>query len=164
MNSHLTDEQLNEWILGQAGSDVTRHLDQCPACRHEGEELKQALDGFRDSIHQAAGDYRMRWWAPAEREHPAWSRLMAQPWAYAATVALILVVSVVLLRFDRRRSPHPVAHTIGENEILMQIQADVSDDVPNALAPGELLLAAGEQPPPAPSAKPTRKAPRSARR
>ena len=49
-----------------------------------------------------------------------------------------------------RRVPHPVTATLSESEILMQIQADVSEDVPSALAPGELLVAGAEEPPPAP--------------
>ena len=161
MREHLSEEQLNHWILGQAGSDATEHLEACATCRREAEELKQALDGFHDSIHGMAEGYRLRW-PPVQPERSAWTRLVTERWGYAVALAAILVVSVFLLRFDHRRRPHPVAGTIGESEILMQIQADVSEDVPSALEPGELLLAAGEQPPP--PAKPAGKAPKSSPR
>lgn len=162
MREHLSEQQLNDWILGQAGSDATEHMETCAGCRREAEELKRALDSFHESIHNAAEGYGLVWRQPARPERSPWSRLMAQRWAYALAVAAILAASVVLLRFDHGRRPRPVAGTIGESEILMQIQADVSDYVPSALEPGELLLAPGEQPPPA--VKPGGKAPKSTRR
>lgn len=162
MKEHLSEQQLNDWILGQAGSDAIGHMETCANCRREAEELKGALDGFQASIHGAAEGYRLIWHPPAQRERPVWSRVMTQRWAYAVALGAIFVMSVVLLRFDHRQRPHPVAHAIGESEILMQIQADVSDYVPSALEPGELLLAAGEQPPP--TAPPGRKTPKSTRR
>jgi len=162
MREHLSEEQLKDWILGQAGSAATQHLEACATCRREAEELKQALDGFHDSIHGMAENYRLRWQPPVEPERAVWSQLMAQRWAYAVALAAILVVSVALLRFDHRPRPHPAAQALSESEVLMQIQADVSEDVPSALEPGELLLAAGEQPPP--PAKPAGKAPKSSPR
>jgi hypothetical protein len=72
---------------------------------------------------------------------------MAQRWAYAVSLAAILVVSVALLRIDRGRAPHPPTPTLSEDEILQHIQTDVSTDVPSALAPGELLLAGAEETP-----------------
>jgi len=150
MKEHLSEEQLNHWILGQAESDATEHMEACAICRREAQKLKAALDGFHDSIHGMAEDYRLRWQPPVQPGRSAWSQLIAQRWAYAVALAAILVVSVVLLRFDHRRVPHPVTATLSESEILMQIQADVSEDVPSALAPGELLVAGAEEPPPAP--------------
>jgi len=151
MKGHLSEEQLSEWISGTVGSDVRRHLETCAICRREAEGLKQALGGFRDSIRATAEAYKAPWRAPAQSERPAWRRFMAQRWAYAVVMAAILVVSVILLRVDHRRASRSTAGTLGENEILMQVQADVDQTVPGALAPGELLLAGAEEAPPAPA-------------
>jgi len=153
MNKHLSDEQLNQWILGEAETAASQHLETCEACQREAEDLKQALGGFRDSIQAAAEARRLTWREPAQAPagRSLGARFMAQRWAYAGALAAIVAVVVLLLRVDYRHTPHTPTGTVGEDEILMQIQTDVGQTVPSALAPGELLLQGAEEtPPPAP--------------
>ena len=160
MKQHLSDEQFNQWVLGEAENAVGQHLETCEACRHEAEELKETLSGFRESIQAAAQRRKLTWREPAQA--PAtrgfWAGLMAQRWAFAGALAAIIAVVVVLLRVDYRRTPHTTTGTVGEDEILMQIQTDVNQRVPSALAPGELLLKEAEE---APSPVPEKAAPKT---
>jgi len=152
MKDHLSEEQFSELALGSAGSETILHLEKCALCRRQDEELRQTLAAFHDSIHVAAKTYERPWRAPAPAARRAWVGFMAPRWAYAAVLAAMLVASVVLLRIDRRQPSHPTLGVISEDEILMQIQTDVDEAVPKALAPGQLLLAGTEEPPAAPAA------------
>jgi hypothetical protein len=147
MRDHLSEEQLNNWLLGNAERTASQHLEACTVCRREADELRQALDQFRDSIHTTARAYKLPWRAPAQPARQASARFTRR-WAYAAVLAAILAASAVLLRTNYPRPSHPGANAAGEDEILMQIQADVGQSIPDALAPGELLLAGAEEPPP----------------
>jgi len=151
MRNHLSEEQFSERAFGSAGSEINRHLEECPECRRQDEELRQTLAAFRDSIHTAAEAYERPWRAPEPARRPAWAGFMAQRWAYAAVLAAILVASVILLRIDHRRPSHPAPGVVSEDEILMQVQTDIGENVPKALAPGQLLLAGAEEPPAAPA-------------
>ncbi len=163
MKDHLSEQQLSEWILGEAGTEAGQHLDACSTCRREAEQLKEALGAFREVIHTSAGTYRSPWRAPAPTERAGWAGFVTHRWAYAAALATILLVSVALLRFEHRTA-RPAAEAAAENQILMEVQNDVSETVPGALEPGELLLAGVPDLPAPPTAKVAGKAGKSSRR
>ena len=58
MKSHLSEEQLSEWVAGQQGGEVERHLRACPECAAEVERTRKALLLFRDSGYQCAEHWR----------------------------------------------------------------------------------------------------------
>jgi hypothetical protein len=151
MKDHLSKEQLNEWVLGKPASVTIPHMDSCAQCRHEAESLRQTLGLFRDSIHRTAAGYNLQWPTPERRERRVDSRFWVPRWAYAGTLAAILVVSVILLRVDSTRTSHQqigsTVTTANEIELFVQIQADIGQDVPDALAPGELLVTEAQQAP-----------------
>jgi len=162
MKKHLSDQQLSEWILGAAGTDAARHLESCSTCRREAQQLKGAIGAFRESIQAAGATYSRPWRAPAERERAGWAGSMTKRLAYAAALAGILVVSVVLLKVHRAPAPSP--GTAGQDEVLVQIQNDVNETVPGALEPGELLLAGVAEAPSPSTENGVSKAGRNARR
>jgi TonB family protein len=43
MNTHLTDEQITEWLLDYADDEVLLHLRRCAACRDEAHGLHQTI-------------------------------------------------------------------------------------------------------------------------
>ena len=145
MRDHLSEDRLNEWMLGKSEGETSRHLEACPRCRHKADELAQTLGLFRDSIYSAAAGHNTRWRAQAESERQVGARRITPQWAYAAIVATILVISVALLRTHPRTIPSRTASTVSEDEILLQVQTDISQEVPDALSPGKVLLAQAEE-------------------
>lgn len=164
MREHLNEEQLNEWLLGGAGSDVTSHLESCEACRHEFEELRQGLNSFRDSVHAAAATLNPAWVAPERSAPLANAVFTTRRWAYAAVLASVIGLTVILLEVDRGRIRHQMTKTVSEDQILLEIQTDVNERVPDALAPGELLVPETGATPASAAAKSTFKTGKGSRR
>jgi anti-sigma factor RsiW len=54
MNSHLTSEEIYQWLSGERGDEVEEHFRECPACHAEMYRLRNALAGFRHSLEQTA--------------------------------------------------------------------------------------------------------------
>jgi hypothetical protein len=54
MNSHLTSEEIYQWLAGERGNEVEEHFRECPACHVEMNRLRRALVGFRHSLEQTA--------------------------------------------------------------------------------------------------------------
>jgi len=54
MNSHLSEEQISEWIAGQRSGEAGRHVRECSECAAEVAHTGSALLLFRDSGFQCA--------------------------------------------------------------------------------------------------------------
>ena len=48
--THLSSEHLSECILGQPDRRIAGHLENCPACRAELGNFREALSGFRGAV------------------------------------------------------------------------------------------------------------------
>ena len=56
MIAHLSSEQVAECILGQASLIVTRHVQDCPACRAELAKFRETLGEFRGAVRAWSQD------------------------------------------------------------------------------------------------------------
>src|SRR6266404_2789640 len=67
MNLHLSDEQLNDWILGERDTVAAAHVETCAACRAELERSCALLAGYGEQA-------RLR----GQRDEFFWMRQRAQ--------------------------------------------------------------------------------------
>jgi hypothetical protein len=145
-NQHLTTEQLYDLLDKPTHSSGT-HLHTCAACRQELVTLRSTLDNFRIAATNLAAAEMPQ--LATRREAPA-PRFAFRPQAFAAsfaTVAVLLTVSVSLLRphHPDPAAPAPAAVTASAPEsdaaLLDGIQQDLDASVPQSLSPLEVAPA-----------------------
>jgi hypothetical protein len=133
MITHLSSEQVAEYIVGYPSPIVAQHLRDCPACRAEVVNFREALGEFRWAVRSwsedraseyQTGDPAMaavvpdsRWWTPSHQ------------FAGALLVAAICVIaSFVIPR-------HPEKVPSNDAVLLSQVDAQVSRTVPSSMEP-----------------------------
>lgn len=137
---HLSDQQWAELLMPHDGG--TEHLSQCPSCREEHDKLHNLLSTLPGCARSAAEQPEIFW----DRQRLAiQSRIAKLPssrqrstrLAWAATLALILIASLIL----RTGSHVPVQHANADpdRELLVQVEEALDGEVPQALQPASLL-------------------------
>jgi len=72
MNSHLTEEQLSQWISGEQSREADDHIGQCPQCAADVGSTANTLLLFRDSGYQCAEYWQNRPQKSALRRPARW--------------------------------------------------------------------------------------------
>lgn len=134
MITHLSSEQVAEYIVGYPSPLVADHLRDCPACRAEVVNFREALGDFRWAVRswseEQASEYQTnaapampapvpdpRWWTPSHQ------------FAGALLVAVICIIaSFVIPR-------HPEKVLSSDSVLLSQVDAQVSRTVPSSMEP-----------------------------
>ncbi|MES2392256.1 MAG: hypothetical protein V4555_11490 [Acidobacteriota bacterium] len=95
MNStmHLTDDQIDEYLMGDLSAEATAHLDACNPCLTRVAEVEQPLASFR-AVSLAWSERRsatlpLQEFAPVR---PRWTRRFV----WGATAAAALVIGIVV--------------------------------------------------------------------
>lgn len=99
MNSHLSEEQVSQWIAGEriAGErsrEAEHHLRDCPECAAQIASTQKSLLLFRDSGYQCAEYWQKQPQKPASRSPVRWA---------VAVVAVALLAAVILHRLQVRK-------------------------------------------------------------
>jgi hypothetical protein len=159
-HQHLTDGELLEWLDGSAGPTVRTHLEGCAACRGEAHGLQDGIARYAIATRQQAAasqsarmagglasarrmqlriNHRLRWvgagvlavllaaqtaWMMKTRTAPVASQAVARPAA-----AAVPQPAAALTR-DRMGND-----SMSDDELLQAVNNDLSDEVPQALAP-----------------------------
>jgi hypothetical protein len=89
MNSHLSEEQIAEWIAGEKGGEVGRHVRECPECAAQVERTGKAFLLFRSSGYACAEYWRA--------QPPVRSPRRVGRWVLSATGAVAVTVLTVLI-------------------------------------------------------------------
>lgn len=101
MNSHLSEQQITEWIAGPRGGEADQHMRECPKCAAEADSTGKALLLFRNSGYACAEYWRTQ---PVPESQRRVSR-----WVIAAASAVVLAIfaaSIILHRpLDRQPQP-----------------------------------------------------------
>src|SRR5579863_488964 len=134
MITHLSSEQVAEYIVGYPSPMVAQHLQDCPACRAEVGNFREALGDFRWAVRawseDRASEYQTgvvpampaivpdhRWWRPSHQ------------FAGALLLAAICVIASFVI--PRRPERVPSSDAI----LLSQVDAQVSRTVPSSMEP-----------------------------
>lgn len=84
MNSHLSEDQIAEWVAGEPNTAAERHARECSQCAAEVLRTQRALGLFRESGHRCAERWRLQPPAASRNRFPA---LLATGTAVAALAA-----------------------------------------------------------------------------
>ena len=122
MNSHLTSEELCNWLAGKRGQEVDLHILDCPACRSELNQLQNALAGFRASLERL----------PVPAVSRIYARQTLPRWILAAAAMSLVVATPVYWNVRQERA----AEQARADELLLQhIEAGLSRSVPASMEP-----------------------------
>jgi hypothetical protein len=140
MKDHLTSEQMEALVLDAKGDASARegaeHLRDCAMCSTELESLRMAMSDLRATVIASSERHRRLAMMPApERRTP---RLM---WALAS--AVLLICTAVPLALHTRVAPvavvrapkSPVQGTVSDEQLMSDIQEDLSSPVPQSMLP-----------------------------
>jgi hypothetical protein len=138
--NHWTDEQMSAWVLGERNVAMAEHLAACDECRRELAKLQGALAGYRNDVQQsvAADDYRwvrIRAGVASRAEHGS----RGLRWALTSGLALLALSLGLLVTPHRNAVPPVVPVQMSDEQLLNEIQDDLSRSAPEALAPAETL-------------------------
>ena len=141
MTQHWTDEQMSAWVLGERNVEMAEHLAACEECRRELADVQGSLASYRSDVQQTVAADEYRWVRiRAGVAGRATNPVHGLRWALTGALAL-LALSVGLLMTPQR---HPVQKAqvqvqMSDEQLLNEIQDDLSRSAPEALAPVETL-------------------------
>ena len=130
MSPHLSSDQLSEYILGQPSLLVARHIQDCPACRSELMQFREALGEFRGAV---------RAFSEVQAEQAlATSHTIPDPRSWAVsqqlTWALLIAAVCVIASFVAPR--HGAESAVGADAVLLnQVDVQVSRTAPSSMEP-----------------------------
>jgi hypothetical protein len=129
MIEHLSGEQISQWMLGERGPRLERHVAECDECRAQLAGLETTLLQFRGAVREMSSS------APP----PAWRQPASGPWfswprlAFAAVTLLLLAVLPVYwsARVKRQAAESARADAL----LLEQVDSSISRAVPAPMEP-----------------------------
>lgn len=168
--NHLGDEQLAQWLAGEADEHTQAHLHSCEQCRTEATALRDGLSRYSIALRQhtsraegahlahdfnaskALALHRLRWAAAgvlalALAAPTAWM-IGSRPPATAShpATAAVLAPGSAPQQNASRPSPSPatteLAAQITDDQLLEEVNNDLSREVPQALAPVSVITTA----------------------
>ena len=122
MNSHLSSEEMYRWLSGEHLAEVEEHFRECPACRTELLQFRNALAGFRTSLEKSP--------VPAVRRKQSSQRLSR--WVLASAALSLMVAAPVYWNARQQRA----AEQAKADELLLErVNAGLSRSVPASMEP-----------------------------
>ena len=130
MSPHLSSDQLSEYILGQPSLLVARHIQDCPACRSELMQFREALGEFRGAVRAFSEVEAEQALARSHSIPEARSWAVSQQLTWALLIAAVCVIaSFVVPR-------HGSESAAGADAVLLnQVDVQVSRPAPSSMEP-----------------------------
>lgn len=130
MIPHLSSDQLSEYILGQPSLLVARHIHDCPVCRAELVQFRQALGEFRGAVRAWSEVEADQALAISDSVPESRSRAVSQQLTWALLIAAVCVIaSFVMPR-------HAGEGAAGADAVLLnQVDVQVSRTAPASMEP-----------------------------
>jgi hypothetical protein len=133
MNTHLSSEQFDGVLSGQASQDAKLHLSGCAQCSEELASLRGAFGNFREAASAVAEQHRLLAVTSTPRRVPRMA------WGLAAAA---LFMSIAAPFTVHRRVAVPIEGPVTQNAVTMSdealldnVQNDLSSSVPESLLP-----------------------------
>jgi hypothetical protein len=144
---HINDQLFTNWAIDPAEPEAVRHLSDCESCRKEAVSFRRLVAGFRDGLVQVSESsaIALPWIEPAKSVYEvekSWTIRRAWRLVPALVLAAIALVASLMIKSPQPAAPpHSPWNDAADNALLMQIQEDVSQQVPQALAPADPFYA-----------------------
>ena len=126
MSGHLSANQIDACLLGEATRETEQHLRDCAVCQGEVNRVREAFASFRDSLHQLASSPNAGW-----RPSRSWTPVSRWSLAVIAVAVCLLIVFSLPWRSSRQSATQAAA----DAALLSQIDAEVSRTVPSPMEP-----------------------------
>jgi len=133
-SGHLSSERLSECILGQPSPDARRHLQDCPACRAELGNFREALGEFRGAVRCWSEEQAQAALAVPARPSESRSWMAAHQFAMALLLAAVCILGSFIWHGGENA---PASDAV----LLNQVDAQVSRTVPSSMEPLTKLVA-----------------------
>jgi anti-sigma factor RsiW len=133
MITHLSSEQVAEYIVGYPSPIVAEHLRDCPACRAEVVNFREALGDFRWAVHSWSEEQASQYQASAAPATPA--VVPARWWTPSHQFAGALLVAAICVIASFVMPRHPEKVLSSDAVLLSQVDAQVSRTVPSSMEP-----------------------------
>jgi predicted anti-sigma-YlaC factor YlaD len=131
---HLSSEQLSACISGEPDRWIMQHAGNCPACRAELEQMREALSEFRGAVRRWS-EYQAQAALAIDPRPP-----QARSWVAAHQLALALVLAAVCILASIVW--HGAENAPASDAVLLnQVDAEVSRAVPSSMEPLMKLVA-----------------------
>jgi hypothetical protein len=143
MSNHLSQDQFETCVLGQAGPSELEHIRQCPECSAEVERFSKGTALFRRVVQDVPGDSG----ALKDREFATLPHASAGIPGWSWTLAAATLVAAIVLPFFISR-PEPIASAPAEmspEAVMERLNRHLAGTVPEPMEP-MLSLISGEQP------------------
>lgn len=132
MNSHLSSEEMVQWLSGERAEPVEEHLRECEACGTDLHELKNALTGFRFSLEQC----------PVPPVSYLRARRPLPRWILAFAALLVLAAAPA---YWTARQQHATEQKTTDELLLERVNAGLSRAVPASMEPLMQLISKEEK-------------------
>jgi hypothetical protein len=143
MTNHLSNEQLIQRIVGNAGPDEIQHLAECAQCETELVEMQHALSDFRGSLRN--------WADQNPGSHPRQAFLVhrmstASPGRILrwSLVSAALAAAAVVPIYRESRERERAARAAEDALLLEQVNAQLSRFMPASIEPLVELIPADD--------------------
>jgi hypothetical protein len=138
MNTHLTEEQISNWIAGDVDVQVDSHVRECAECRAKLAAFKTAMSAFRDSANGFANqEYSGRVLDPGRlllRSRQARKRSFR--WlAVAAAGVIVAAVPVYQRSIQSTQEPMVGEESQVDAQLLERVNAHLSQTAPASFQP-----------------------------
>ena len=137
MDTHLSETQLFEALLGNGGPRVEAHLASCPECRARLDRLRAATAALGASARAQAEKPEASWAHQRSAAATRRSQLPARPLTWAAALAMA-VLAAMLIQEPRPAAPVTPAPD-PDQALLVAVERATQRQVPQALEPAALL-------------------------
>lgn len=131
---HLSSEQLSECVLGEPDPWIAQHAGNCPACRAELEQMREALSEYRGAVRHWSEHQAQAALAIDSRQPEARSWIAAHQLALALVLAAVCILASIVWQGGENA---PASDAV----LLNQVDAEVSRAVPSSMEPLMKLVA-----------------------
>lgn len=136
MTKHLSQEQIDGWLIGDRLAEVVSHLDSCQACAGQLSRVSESLALFGSAV---------RTWGQDQMGAPRAPQLSSPAFAWVriglAFAALSLAIAMpVLHRHLASQVTAAGSPAVDDERLLQQIQTEISQSVPSTLEPIAKLM------------------------
>jgi hypothetical protein len=137
MNSHLTEEQISNWIAGDSGAQLDLHVRECAECSAKLTAFKAAMSAFRESANLFANQQYPGRVLDAERLLRAarQARMRSLRWLAVAAAAATVAAVPVYHRSIQSTQPMTVEESQVDAQLLERVNAHLSQTAPVSFQP-----------------------------
>jgi len=124
---HLSDEQIDDYLIGDLGGDAADHLEGCLECMARVQQMDSAISSFK-TVSLAWSERRSATMPLRTSEPARWSG--RRVWSYAGSSAVAAALVIGLLVPVMRHENRSDAASVKEQPVMMAASGAVSSTLP----------------------------------